>query len=355
MKPFRAKPIKRYIFFIGIFLIGVLLVTEGRVIGNGIKTGLNVIFNDLIPALFPFMIFSSFVSNRGLSLKNGGIAEKITASFFRCNKYALFPFILGLFGGYPVGASIINDLKNKKKLSNKDAECLFYWCINPSPAFVITAVGTFMLKNTLSGVIIYISCVLSSLTVGFFCRFLNEDICRGHETVPPKISNSQNLIHAVSQASNALFGLCGWVLLFSGVCAATDYLTKNDACRLFLRTIFEVTSGCKTAVATRLPLPVTAAIISFGGLAVICQVSAYATQCGVQLKRLFCSRLIGAAITSLYCSAITKMLPQSINSSVTLTIGNTSFSIYHSYLATILLLLTFIVLILEVDNRKKMC
>ena len=355
MKSFKARPIKSYIFFIGIFLIGILLVTKGRVIGIGIKSGLDVIFNDLIPALFPFMIFSSFISNRGLTLKSGGITEKFTFLLFRCNKYAILPFLLGMLGGYPVGAAIINDFKNKKILSNKDAEYLFYWCINPSPAFVITAVGTFMLKNTLSGVIIYISCLLSSLTMGFFCRFLNEDKCRSTETDSPKISNSQNLIHSVSQASNALFGLCGWVLLFSGVCAAADYLINNDACRLLLKTILEVTYGCRTAAAARLPLSLTAAIISFGGLAVICQVSTYATQCGVQLKRLFCSRLIGAAISSLYCSAIAKIIPQSVNSSVTLTIGSTSFSLYHSYLATILLLLTFIVLILEVDNRKKMC
>jgi sporulation integral membrane protein YlbJ len=355
MKNFKQKPFKSYIFIVGVFLLGVLLITKGNIIGNGIKTGLDIIFNNLVPSLFPFMIFASFISNRGFILKNGGFTERITTAIFRCNKYAIFPFVLGILGGYPVGATTINDLKNKKLLTQKDSENLFYWCINPSPAFVITAVGTFMLNNTLSGVILYVSCVLSSLTIGFFCRFLNENKSDFSEALTEKIPNSQNLIHAVSQASNSILGLCGWVLLFSGVCAATDFLVKNNTCRLFLRIICEVTSGCKTASCARIPLPVIAAIISFGGLAVICQVSAYAIQSGVQLKRLFCSRLIGAAISALYCNAITKILPQSIHSSVSLTIGNASFSLYHSYLATILLLLMLVVLILEVDNHKKIC
>ena len=93
---------------------------------------------------------------------------------FRTNAYGIVPLILGILGGYPIGAKTIAEFYKEEKLSQNDAERLLYWCINPSPAFAISAVGTFMLGNTTSGFILYCSCILASLTLGFFCRYLSN-------------------------------------------------------------------------------------------------------------------------------------------------------------------------------------
>jgi hypothetical protein len=66
------------------------------------------------------------------------------------------------------------DLYKANRLTQNEAERLMLFTINSGPAFALTAVGTNMLGNTLSGVILYISTILTSLTIGFFCRFLSD-------------------------------------------------------------------------------------------------------------------------------------------------------------------------------------
>ena len=299
------------------------------------------------------MVISAYICENKLIHKLASASDKFTKRVFKTNGYGIIAFILGVTGGYPVGAKVIHGYYVTGKLNQNEAERLFYWCINPSPAFTITAVGLLMMGNIKTGIVIYVSCILSSITIGFFCRFLSEDSTAGKVdfSVPKKADTS--FVKAVSSGTEAMLGICGWVLIFSAFSCVVSALPLNESIKLFIKSVSEVTTGCNTATEYRLPVAVITAVVGFGGFAVICQISSFASSCNVKLSRLISSRVIGSSFSVVYYSLITKAFPQYTQASVVIGTEYTSFILYKSIPAAILLLITCALLILEVDNRKK--
>ncbi|MBQ7115680.1 MAG: hypothetical protein IJN94_04605 [Clostridia bacterium] len=354
MKKFSSVLLKNLVTLIIVCAIGVCLIIYPRDTANGIKNGFLVLGNSLIPALFPFMVLSSYISQSNITEFLCKLVEKPFNFLFRTSAYGFIPFILGLLGGYPIGAKTIAEIYKDNKISENDAERLFYWCINPSPAFAITAVGTFMLNNTKAGFIMYFSCISASLTVGFLCRFIGNGEIR--EIKRTQESPNKNIfVKSVSKGSEAMLSVCGWVLTFCVLAALCQALKLPDTLTLIIKSVGEVTTGCENAVISGLSLPVIAGILDFGGFAVICQCATYSTICKTEIKNLLCSRLINASLSAIYCSLLLKIFPQCAEVSVVLGSQNTSFTLYHSIGASIILLTMCILLILEVDNRKKVC
>ena len=354
MKRFSSLFLKNIVTLVIVCAIGVCLVIYPSKTAEGIKNGFLLLGNNLIPALFPFMVLSSFVSESNIAEFISRFFEKAFKLIFKTSGYGIIPLLLGFLGGYPVGAKIISEFYYNKKISQNDAARLFFWCINPSPAFAITAVGTFMLNNTQMGLILYFSCLLSSLTVGFFCRFIsNDEVLSIRKSNPNKKENS--FVKSVTKGSEGMFAICGWVLTFCVLISLCDALKLPYSISTIIKSVGEVTTGCKSAIYTGLSLPVIAGILGFGGFAVICQCASYCTLCKVKIKFFICSRIINAALCAIYCSLILKLFPQSEVTGVVIGTSLYSLTLYHSIGATIILLIMCVVLILEVDNRKKIC
>lgn len=354
MKRFSSLLLKNILSLIIVSAIGVCLIVYPQKTAEGIKNGFLLLGNNLIPALFPFMVLSSYISGSSIAEIISRFFEKPFKYIFRTSGYGIIPFILGCVGGYPVGAKTVSEFYERGKISQNDAGRLLYWCINPSPAFLITAVGTFMLGNTKSGFILYFSCLLSSLTVGFFCRFLSNGEIHPIENQKMKPKESV-FVKSVSKGSEGMFAICGWVLTFCVLASLCDALNLPYSLSYIIKSVGEVTTGCKNAISSGLSLPVIAGISGFGGFAVICQCASYSSVCKVEMKYLICSRLINSALSAIYCSSFLKLFPQSENASVVISTNTATFTLYHSIGASIILIIMCALLILEVDNRKKIC
>ena len=354
MKRLSSLLLKNILTLAIVCAIGVCLIIHPQNTAEGIKNGFLILGNNLIPALFPFMVLSSYVSESSVARMISKLFEKSFKLIFKTSGYGVIPFVLGCLGGYPVGAKTVCEFYESKKLSQNDATRLLYWCINPSPAFLITAVGTFMLGNTKSGFLLYFSCLLSSVTIGFICRFLSNDEIYSIETEETK-PKENIFVKSVSKGSEGMLSICGWVLTFCVLASLCDALNFPYSLSYIIKSAGEVTTGCKNAVSSGLALPVIAGIAGFGGFAVICQCASYSSVCKVRMKYLICSRLINAALSGIYCSALLKIFPQCENASVVISTSVTTFTLYHSIGAAIILIIMCALLILEVDNRKKMC
>ena len=263
--------------------------------------------------------------------------------------------LLSFLGGYPVGAKAVCTLYEKEYIHIKEAQRLFLWCVNPGISFCITAVGTFMLKNTLGGIIIYISIILSSFTLGLISGFFVRRKSRKKMTVSAAEEKSSLFIKSVSDGSNATLSLSCWILIFSCIGNVLNELFTDSSLSLFLNLFFEVTNACKTAIDKAFSLPFICSIISFGGLAVIFQISPYFEKCGITLKNFICMRIINGALSGIFCKLFTFLFPQTAKVSATLSFGNVTLNFSHSLLGTIICILMCILFIFEVDNRKKIC
>ncbi len=335
-------------------LCTIMLVLFPKEAGNGIKEGFTVLYETLIPTLFPFMILSSYIASAPFTAKLRKKLNKLSYILFNLNGCAFITLLLNFLGGYPIGGKTACEFYENKQVTQMQAKRLLFFCVNPSFPFCVTALGTFMLRNTKAGVLLFLSSVLSSLTVGFILSF-TEKRCYFKEEQTHALSSEFLFIDSVSKGNYALISVCGWVLIFSALCSVLKALPLNNNASVFLSCIFEVTTGCKAAVENSLPLPFISLMLSFGGLAVIFQVGPYLKKCNVSIKEFFCWRVINGALSGLYCLGFTKLFPTEITTSANLNVGDTVFTFNHSFLAGGICILMCLVFIFEVDNRRKIC
>lgn len=351
------KKLKKYIktvpYFFGIIFSLTTLFLFPEASSNGIKEGLSLLGSDILPSLFPFMVLSAYISSNELTHKIAVFLNSFTEKIFKTSGYGFIAFVLGALGGYPVGAKTIHEYFVNGKLSQNEAERLFYWVINPSPAFVMTTVGFLMLGSLKTGVLLYVSALSASLTVGFFCRFIDNGERTKNNVKSTKAETKSNFVKAVANGSEAMLSICGWVLIFSAFSSVVYALPLNKSIKLLIASVSEVTVGCNTVVSNFLPLTVIAAVISFGGFAVICQINTYSSVCNVKLSRLICSRIINSVVTSVYFSFLLKFFPQYASVSVVIGTPTNGLTLYKSIPATLILFVMFVVFIFDVDNRKK--
>lgn len=345
-----AKIIK--IFFAAISFIVLILFPQE--IGDGVKSGLYLLGNSVIPALFPFMLLSTYISFSPCSRYLSLILERPAQWLFGINGTGLCAVVLGILGGYPIGAKTVAEFFEQRLLSQYDTKRLLSWCVNPSPAFVITAIGTFLLRNTSSGIIMYVSILLSSITIGIANKFMisHQKTSESKADIAP-LNESNIFISSVTSGSKAMLSVCGWVLTFSAICAGIDCITYNKNLSLLIKSVSEVTNGCSVIADTGLPLPVLCALLGFGGFAVIFQVAPYLQMCNYSLKIFICWRIVIASLSAFYCSILIKIFPKAHSVIHVIAIGDTNLTLSHSIGASIILLITCIVLILEVDNKRK--
>ncbi len=348
--PLRILPT---LFGIGICIAGLLIYPSYT--ARGIKSGLLLLGENIIPSLFPFMVLSTYISQSSATEFVARLIDKPAVKIWNINGNGLIAVILGLIGGYPVGAKTVAEFYRDGKFSQQEASKLMNWCVNPGPAFVITAVGTFMLNNTVSGIILYASSILSSLCIGIFTRFFNNTEVLKKPTLSKKESNSNLLIKSVAAGSEGMLSMCGWVLTFSAVASLTDAIISTEGLRLFLQCIAEVTTGCGICTQVPLPLPALSAVIGFGGFAVIAQVTPYLNKCGVSVKQFICWKAINGALSAFICSVILKFFPQSVAVSGSSYTHSPIPALSNGIYVALILLLMCLVFIFEVDNKRKIC
>ncbi len=332
----------------------ILLVIFPNEAGNGIKNGFKVLYETLIPTLFPFMILSSYIASAPFIKNLKKRLNKISCFIFNINSCALITLLLSFLGGYPVGGKTACEFYESNQLTQNQAKRLLFFCVNPSFPFCVTALGTFMMRNTKTGILLFTASVLSCLTIGFILSFTEKRNYQDEEK-SQTVSSEFLFIDSVSKGNYALISVCGWVLIFSAVRSVLKALPLNSNASLFLSCIFEVTTGCKACAESSVPLPLISLLLSFGGLAVIFQVGPYLKRCKVSLKEFFCWRVINGALSGLYCLCLTKLFPNEVITSVDLTVGNAVFTFNHSLLAGGICILMCLVFIFEVDNRRKIC
>ncbi len=350
-----CKRIAKYIPFGVVILICLWgFIFHPQKIADGVLKGLILCGEKVIPSLFPFMVFASAVSKTALFRLISLKAEKVTRKVFKISGVGFSSILLGFLGGYPVGAKSVNDIFSQGLVTEKEARRLFCWCTNPSPAFVISAVGVSMLSSYKSGIILYASSLLSALVIGLCTRFFADS--NKSNNARNILSEQKNIfINSVSETGEATLGICGWLLTFCAISSLAEILIPQKGALVFIKSIAEVTSGCETAVKEGLSLPIIGAILGFGGVAVIFQIFAYMKNCGFSLRVFVCIKILNGALNAFFCSILMKIFPDSITVSTAITAGSRAFPISNSIITAVILLIMCVVFILEVDNKRKIC
>ena len=336
----------------GILLFIFLFIFSEKFL-EGINIGLLNCAKIVIPSLFPFLIASALAGSGEIPKPLKYILEPISKFLFNLPAESLPCIILGQFGGYLSGAKSAQTLYSNGILSKAQSSRMLMFSINAGMGFSVNAVGNAILNSRQAGKVLLAALSISSLFMGIICRFIpdkTED--KKTKTIKARITLSSAVVNSVSSASQAMLAACAFVALFSGIGAVADEYIKSDFGRLAVSCLLEVTKGCADA-AGKVSLPALAAICAFGGLCVHMQIFSLAQSLDLKVSRFYFFRFFHSALAYAVCKIILYFHP--IEKQVFLSFADNAAAFSFSAPAALSLLFLCILLILDLDNNKKIC
>ena len=171
----------------------------------------------VIPALFPFMAVSGLLVSLGFGEWVSPRLAGLMGPLFRLPGSAASALLLGLVGGYPIGARTAADLYREGLLTRGETQRLLTFCNNSNPVFLISVLGVGVFQDVRTGIWLWLIHILSALLTGLFLRG-SDDFPR-HQGVERRIpcraiSLSSAFVEAVRSALSGILSVCAFVVLF---------------------------------------------------------------------------------------------------------------------------------------------
>ena len=267
-------------------ILSMLLVFEvlcdPTAVAASAREGLLLTAHSVIPALFPFFVLSSLLSESKITARLGRYLSAPLRLLFGVSGSGAPVLLLGAFCGFPVGARYASALYGAGEISRGEYERLLPLSSAPSFAFLYTAVGAGYFGDRRFGAVLYCSVLLATAVSGILLRVL-FGVSGGalpYKEPSPR-STAARLTGAVSSAVTASLSVAGYVVFFTVVTAAlTRLLTSvgsSSGIPLLLGGLLEITSGIKKAAETDSGLcgrVLCGLFAGFGGLCAALQVIA---------------------------------------------------------------------------------
>ena len=274
---------RKIIIFFYICLLLFLLFHPKEAL-TGVKNGLGLWLNIMIPTLLPFLILTGALLTTGNIRKLLKPSAFFSKTFFGLSPAGAYVLILGLLCGYPMGAKLAHDLYINQQISRREGEYLLTFSCNASPAFIISYLSGILLKNKISAVQMILTFLAADLFCMLFFRFV---VYRGH-TVDSVCVNKikketyqQDSTGAILDVSimdgfETITRLGGYILIFSLILACIRFYWPFHAqsCMLFTAPL-ELTTGLEQIADAPLPWKsrylASMILTSFGGFCVMAQ------------------------------------------------------------------------------------
>ena len=152
-------------------LFTVFLVVFSNTNLQASKNGLILWANSVVPSLFPFFIATELLSHTNVIYYLVKALNPLMRPLFNVPGEGSFALLMGIISGYPTGAKIVADLKEKHICTDDECERLIAFTNNSGPLFIVGTVGTSLLGDTKTGFLLLFAHILACLTVGIVFRF----------------------------------------------------------------------------------------------------------------------------------------------------------------------------------------
>lgn len=304
--------------------------------------GVEIWWDILFPALFPFFVISELLLGFGIVHFWGTLLDPLMRPLFRVPGIGGFVMAMGFASGYPVGARLTSQLWDQKLIDRAEAERLVAFTSTSDPIFLIGAVSVGFFQDPSIALILAVSHYGGAVLVGLLMRFYGP-----HSPVDSFQTRSEPFIllkalqamhrarlldgrplgillkEAVESSLRLIFVVGGLVVFFSTLLELLSISHIMDAIyglfhsifRLFripnqlvqaiVNGLFEVTLGTKSAGTAGMDIPLihkaaaAAFILSWSGLSVHAQVVSLLTHTNVRYLPFLAARFIHGIISIL--------------------------------------------------------
>lgn len=297
---------KRYRTDLCLVLCGILIwfLTDAESVRRSAAASLALCAQSVIPALFPFLV----VSNLLLALGFGTVIAPYLSGFmtplFQLPGAASSPLLLGLVGGYPIGAQTAVALYRRGDLTANEAQRLLTFCNNSNPVFLISVIGSGIFGSFRIGVYLWLIHILSALLTGLLFRGKRAEKQSQKPPAPTceAVSFSRALVEAVRSASFGMLSVCAFVVFFYVL--ARPFTSLNSPLGVTLIGLTELFSLTPLLSADRFSFILASGCAGWGGLSVLCQTAAVLDGTDLTLRSCFLGKVTQGIVSALLAALI---------------------------------------------------
>lgn len=267
---------KNLILAAAVFFAAAMVVFPG-VTESGSKSAIVIWANAIVPVLLPFFILADFIRRTG-NLQRFPVQ--------------IYPFLIAMLSGYPMGAKITGDLVCDGTLTREKGKAVLSYSLVTGPAFLMGTIGMF-LGSRRAALIILLAHYLGALANG--CFFHKRELAGRRERERHPASSAsvlENFTLAITSGFKAMAVILAYLMIFMiGIdlleTAGIWQRLGSETAVSFLKGVLEMTVGanmislCNETLALKTVL--IAVIVSFGGLSVIGQSVSMAAGSGIRL------------------------------------------------------------------------
>ena len=247
-----------------LLLAMVFLILDSRCAADSAREALILCGKTLIPSLFPLFVLGGMLVPALVQIRIPGLSRILG-----------FPegyFLLGLLGGYPLGAACIARAAERGDLRAEDAERLTGLCSLCGPGFLFGVVGA-LLSPGAAAVIFILQLEAALLTAALWPGATTTRIQAQAEAV--------SLSDALNKATQSILTVCGWVTLAA---VAAGFLRRwvlallPEGIAVVLTGLMELTNGIFAAqsLPRQMQFVLCSLFCSFGGGSVLLQIAGLA-------------------------------------------------------------------------------
>lgn len=122
----------------GMFVLTVIILLYPSACLTFALNGLNLWFQKMIPALFPFMVLSGIMIRMNLTDSFVKILSLFLKPVFRVRNSCIYVIFVGFLCGFPMGAHVTAQLYERNRLTHEEAEFLLAFCNNIGPVYFVS-------------------------------------------------------------------------------------------------------------------------------------------------------------------------------------------------------------------------
>lgn len=304
--------------FLILFIIFLIMFSKTNILA--VQNAISLFFEKVFPSLFPFFIAADLLSHTNIINILNTILSPIMKPLFNVSGKGAFPFIMGIISGYPTGAKIVSDFRKNNICTKVECERLLAYTNNSGPLFIIGTVGSSLFLSTEIGILLLITHIFGTLTVGIIFRFYKNNYYRNENIVDDlDIDNfSSILTESIFNSFKTTGMIFGFIIMFSII---NNILLTSGILKVFPSAIIgsilstcEITNGInyismiKSSNLT-IQLILTSFFLGFGGISVLMQVYSIISKTDLSIKPYILGKLLHGLTSAIYTLIIILLFP----------------------------------------------
>lgn len=278
--------------FLCSFLIIFIVLFPEKCIAAALK-GAKLFVNSVFPSLFPFVVIINIIMLCGGIGIYSRVFGKILCKPLRLPSNCSLVLISSLLCGYPIGAKYTCELLSNKEIDTSTARKLLNVASNPSPLFVIGAVGASMFGNKTFGYLLLISNIISCVFIAYLYPTTTKyKVLSSPKEETETLNLGLILKKSVEDAIATSLNVFGFLVIFSVITSILNSIFFAPISSLFsegnpivtylnplLMGAVEMTNGIHICSLTNsqilIKLLITSFLLSFSGISIITQVYSF--------------------------------------------------------------------------------